>query len=223
MVERDAHGEASVPDDQMFSARRRRKRHQDAVVLASREGTPAQPARGVGHAPPGLVEHRKRMPGCSHFLQHVEPSLLHQGATALAVTNQLHHIDAALTDLGKLKVPRMTPLGGFRILNAPRYRGHKPIEIHGQVERPASFAVIVESIDLVNLHEQGRHILERGGQAHRGLHGELERIRLGELDVHPFLEARIGGRRQKRHPLLRFADPIDDFRLREKRFEKVIA
>ena len=223
MVERDARSETPVPDDQMLRARCRRKRHQDAAVFTGREGASAQPARGVGHAPPGLVEHRKRMPGCSHFLQHVEPSLLHQRAAALAVPDQLHHIDAALPDLGKLEGLRVAPLGGLRILDAPRHRGHEPVEIHGQIERPAGFAVVVESVDLVNLHEQGRHVFERGGQAYRGLRGELGRIRFGEFDIYPLLEARVGGRRQQRHPVLRLADAVDDLRLREERLEKVIA
>ena len=145
--------EVAVLQDDGLPLRRVGERHHDVALVVGRVFPPAKPDRGLGQFAILFIQHREHVTGRGGADQMPQLALADHGPAALAVADEVDHVDARLRQLRELKMPAHAPQRRLRILVGLFLVGHQPIEVDVRVDVRLVLAIEVGRVDLVDLDD----------------------------------------------------------------------
>ena len=222
MVEIIEAGEVAAGQHDRLPAGRRAERDQHRAVLLGQIFRAAEPDGRVRDRAIALIDDGDDLPRGARGDERPQPALADQRPAALAGADEVDDVHARLVQLRELELASHPPQRRLGVVEREFNVRHQAVEVDVGVDLAFLILVEIGRVDLEDLHDQGRHVLDVQIERHRFVDVEVRLVRGGEVDVDAFLQLREHLRRQIAGPTLRLAQAEFDLRLGEEVFEVLI-
>ena len=145
--------EAVVHEDHLLRGGAVSEGHGDLALVVGRVKVAGEPQGGLGQLAVLLVEHGEHGAGRAGAGEEAQLALADEGATAHAIPDELHNIGTTLGQGGEVEVALHAAQRRHVVGVGLLLIGHQAVELDARVHLAALLAVVVQRVDLEDLHD----------------------------------------------------------------------